>query len=327
MTKRGSGAPVAAVAALGLAAAITAVAAQGPPPPPPIAPAAGAEAATIVQVHHEPHHRQVFQHGPMRILDLQLPPGDISWFHTHDWPVMYVTLTSSQTRTQNLGMEFGARLAGPGGAGRAGGPARGGAAAPGAGQPGAPAAVQPGAAQVGAGQGAAAPPRAGGPGAPAGGAAAPRAGGPGRAGGAPGGGGPPLGLSSTTSYVQQPVTHRLQNIGNGLFRALVVVNETPGDDTTSEQAAGFTAKPELSNPWFRAYRIGLSPGEKSAAHQHRAPVAVIQHSQGRGAGAGATTWEFNQPGQWAFFDAGDPHAFINVGDTRLELIEVELRKK
>jgi quercetin dioxygenase-like cupin family protein len=123
------------------------------------------------------------------------------------------------------------------------------------------------------------------------------------------------------------VTHRLQNIGNGLFRAIVVINETPGDDTTSEQAAGFTAKPELNNAWFRAYRIGLSPGERSAAHQHRAPVAVIQQTAGRGAGAGATTWEFNQPGQWAFFDAGDPHAFMNVGETRLELIEVELRTK
>ena len=45
------------------------------PPPPPVAPSPGEEPATIVKVHHEPHHRQVFQHGPMRILDLQLPPG------------------------------------------------------------------------------------------------------------------------------------------------------------------------------------------------------------------------------------------------------------
>jgi hypothetical protein len=33
----------------------------------------------------------VFQRGPLRILDLQLPPGDVSWFHTHEWPVYYLT--------------------------------------------------------------------------------------------------------------------------------------------------------------------------------------------------------------------------------------------
>ncbi len=307
----------AAFAAAGVAAAMAMPAAQVPPapPPPPVAPAAGEEPVTIVKVHQEPHHRQVFQHGPMRILDLQLPPGDISWFHTHDWPVLYLTLTSSRTRTQNLGMEFGARLAGPGrgaaprgaGAGAQGAPRGGGAGAPRGGGAGAP--------------------RGGGAGAPGAAGAQPRAGGPGRGGGPPGGGGPPLGVTSTTSYIEQPVTHRLQNIGTGLFRAMVVVNETAGDDTVTSTAAGFTAKPEFTNNWYRAYRIALAPGERTAAHQHRAPVVILQATAGKGAGAGAITWEFNEPGQWAFFDAGDPHAFLNSGSDRLELIEVELRRK
>jgi len=291
----------AAFSALAVVAVMTVPAAQTPAPvppapaPPPVAPAPGEEPVTIVKVHHEPHHRQVFQHGSTRILDLQLPPGDLSWFHTHDWPVLYLTLTSSRTRTQNLGMEFGARLAGPGA--RAGGGARGTGAAPG-GRGGPPAA------------GAAAPPRAGGPGGPA-----------------PGGGGPPLNVSSTATYIDQPVTHRLQNIGTGLFRAMVVINETAGDDTTTSQAAGFSARPEFTNNWFRAYRIGLSPGERTAVHQHRAPVVILQAIAGKGAGAGAITWEFNEPGQWAFFESGDPHAFLNLGSDRLELFEVELRRK
>jgi quercetin dioxygenase-like cupin family protein len=267
------------------------------PPPPPVAPAPGEEPATIVKVHQEPHHRQVFQHGPMRILDLQLPPGDMSWFHTHDWPVFYLTLTSSRTRTQNLGMEFGARLGGPGR----------GAAAPGGRAAGAP--------------------RGGGAAGPGAAPAPPRGGGPGRGGAPPGGGGPPLGVSSTTTYIEQPVTHRLQNIGTGLFRAMVVVNETNGDDTVTPQGAGFSGTPAFTNNWYRAYRIGLAPGERTAAHQHRAPVVILQANAGKGAGAGAITWEFNEPGQWAFFDAGDPHAFLNSGSDRLELIEVELRRK
>jgi len=220
----------------------------------------------IVPVFHEPHHRQVFQHGPMRILDLQLPPGDISWFHSHESPVLYVTLSTSRTRTQNLGQDWGGGGAGRGGAGRGN----------------APAATPP-----------TTPP-------------APRA-------------------TSTTSYAQQPVTHRLQNMGDGLFRAMVVINETSGDEATSATDAGFASNPELTNKWFRAYRIVLEPGQKTEPHVHRAPVAVFQVTAGKALGAGAMTWEFNEPGQWAFFDAGDRHDVRNAGDGRVELIEVEVR--
>src|SRR5688572_25737321 len=111
----------------------------------------------VMPVHQEPHHRQLFQSGPMRIIDLQIPPGDVSWFHSHEWPVFYLTVADSQTRTQVLGLEWGARARGAG-PGRAGPPA---GAAPGA----------------GAGAVPAAPPAA--PAAPPA-AAAPRAGGAGR---------------------------------------------------------------------------------------------------------------------------------------------------
>jgi len=228
----------------------------------------------IVPVYHEPHHRQVFQYGPVRILDMQIPPGDISWFHTHESPVLYVTLGTSQTRTQNLGEDWGAGGRGRGAAGR-------GTPSP----------------QRGATPPASTPTR------PAG----PRA-------------------TSTTSYAQQPVTHRLQNVGDGVFRAIVVINETPGDEATPEAAAGFLATPELTNRWFRAYRVALEPGQKTESHVHRAPVAVIQATAGKGLGTGAVKWEFNEPGQWAFFDAGDRHEIRNVGEGRIELIEVEVRR-
>jgi quercetin dioxygenase-like cupin family protein len=227
----------------------------------------------VVPVYQEPHHRQVFQHGPMRILDLQIPPGDRSWFHSHESPVLYVTLGTSQTRTQNLGEDWGG--GGRGGGGRAGEGRGGRRAAP----------AGPSAALVSQ----------------------------------------VVRATSTTSYAEQAITHRLENIGTGLFRAMVVINETAGDDATSSQDAGFSSEAELANPWFRAYRVALEPGATSAPHVHRAPVAVIQATAGTGLGAGAMKWEFNVPGQWAFFDAGDRHEFRNVGDGRIDLIEVEIR--
>jgi oxalate decarboxylase/phosphoglucose isomerase-like protein (cupin superfamily) len=220
----------------------------------------------VVPVYDEPHHRQVFQFGPTRILDLQIPPGDISWFHSHESPVLYVTLGTSQTRMQNLGEEWSGGGRRGGGAGRAGGRA------------GAP------------------------PPAPA----APRA-------------------TSTTSYAERPVTHRLENIGDGLFRAMVVVNETAGDEATSVAEAGFSGEPELTNRWFRAYRIALAPGEATTAHVHRTPVAIIQATAGTGRGEGGMHWEFTEPGQWAFFDTGTSHVVRNTGAGPIELIEVEVR--
>lgn len=242
--------------------------------------AAGNGQTPIMPVHQEPHHRQVFQRGPMRILDLQIPPGDVSWFHTHEWPVYYLTTSDSPTVSQTLGEEWGA--------GRRG---RGPAPAPGG-----------------------APP----PAAPAAGAT-PAARGPVR--------GRPR-LMSDLSYAERPNTHRIRNDGPGLFRAMVVVNETAGgDEAVSEEQAGFTDKPISSNKWFRAYRIALAPGEKSSSHQHKAPVVILQDTAGKGLGVGGMTFEFNEPGQWAYFDAGDRHQISNTGESRLELIEVEVRRK
>jgi hypothetical protein len=37
-------------------------------------------------------------------------------------------------------------------------------------------------------------------------------------------------------------------------------------------------------------------------------------------------FEFNDPGQWAFFDAADAHEFKNAGTTPMEFVEVEVRR-
>lgn len=262
----------------GLLAYGVAVGGQGTPWQP--ADAAGTGQAPIMPVHQEPHHRQVFQRGPMRILDLQIPPGDVSWFHTHEWPVYYLTTSDSPTVSQNLGEEWGAGRRGRGPA-----PAGGGAAP------------------------ASAPVTAGAPAAPGPARGRPR-------------------LMSDLSYAERPNTHRIRNDGPTLFRAMVVVNETAGgDETVTEEQAGFADKPISSNKWFRVYRIALSPGEKSPSHQHKAPVVVLQDTAGKGLGIGGMTFEFNEPGQWAYFDAGDRHQIANTGDGRLELIEVEVRRK
>ncbi len=241
----------------------------------------------IVPVHEEPHHREVFHYGTTRILDLRVPPGDISWFHSHEWPVLYMTLGTSRVRTQNLGSDWG------GGGG-------GGARPPGA-QP--PANAAAGSAPAASGPaGSASPAAAQAPGA----RRTPRA-------------------TSTTSYIERPVTHRIENIGEGLFSAMVVVNETHGDDTTSVAEAGFDSEPELTNAWFRSYRVALGAGEKTGSHKHTTPVVIFQAVDGKARANGPMDFELDRPGHWAFYDAGAAHSVENLGDAAIELLEIEVR--
>ena len=133
---------------------------------------------------------------------------------------------------------------------------------------------------------------------------------------------------SDLSYADRAVTHRIHNNGTGLYRAIGVINETTGgDEAITEAAAGFSGTAEMSNRWFRIHRVALGPGEKSGAHQHKAPVVVLQDSAGRGTATGPVTFEFNEPGQWGFFDTGARHEIVNSGTERLELIEVEIRRR
>jgi hypothetical protein len=235
-------------------------------------------ASPVVPVHEEPHHREVFHHGTTRILDLRVPPSDMSWFHSHDWPVLYMTLGTSRIRTQNLGSDWS------GGGGGGGAPPAANAQAGGA-----PPAAQPSPAQPPARR-------------------TPRA-------------------TSTTSYVERPVTHRIENIGEGLFSAMVVVNETAGDDSRSVADAGFEGEPELANPWFRSYRITLGPGDKIGAHEHTTPVVIFQAIDGKARTDGPMDFELDRPGHWAFYEPGVAHTIENVGGVAIELLEIEVRSQ
>ncbi len=68
------------------------------------APATGpADGETRVPVHQEPRHHVVHDSPSMRILDIQIPPGDQTLFHTHDTAILYVPIARSVTRSQEWG--------------------------------------------------------------------------------------------------------------------------------------------------------------------------------------------------------------------------------
>jgi hypothetical protein len=223
-----------------------------------------AQSDKVVPVHEEPRHRLVFESPQTRILDVQIPAGDTTLFHTHSDPILYVSMSQSQTRSQTLGREWGE----------------------------APAAS--------AAQAAATAPAA-----PAASAAPAR---PGR-------------MTSTTSYAKQPLTHRVNNVGQGLFRLIGVLNRSAGDETDGP-SEGFTAQPEITNRWFRGYRWTLT--SNAAPHRHRNPVAVVLIT-GRASARGPSTTALDKPGQFAWFEGDAEHSIISVGGDA-EVVEVEVRR-
>lgn len=59
-----------------------------------------------VPVFEEPRHHLVVDTPTLRILDIQIPPGDTTLYHRHDSAMLYVPISSSRTRNQNLGGEW-----------------------------------------------------------------------------------------------------------------------------------------------------------------------------------------------------------------------------
>lgn len=132
-------------------------------------------------------------------------------------------------------------------------------------------------------------------------------------------------VSSTTSYVEHPVTHRITNVGDRLFRLIAVLTRLAGDESTTPAEAGFTATPEFTNHWYRAYRLSLAPGDATPEHRHLAPVVIVQVTDGRATSDGAASYELTGPGTWAYFDPGAAHTVRNDGTAPVEIVEVEVR--
>jgi hypothetical protein len=66
-------------------------------------------AAAQVPITKEPRHRLVFENTELRILDVNVPPGDTSLDHRHDFDIVTVSMTNgTDTRLQSPGKPWGA---------------------------------------------------------------------------------------------------------------------------------------------------------------------------------------------------------------------------
>jgi quercetin dioxygenase-like cupin family protein len=202
----------------------------------------------------------VFESPGIRILDVQIPPGDTTLFHTHSDPILYVTMSTSTTRAQTLGGEWN------------GAPALGPPAA-------SPFKLSPSS--------------------------------------------PPGRMTSVTTYADRPLTHRVSNVGETLFRLIATTNASPGDESTGP-SPGFTGSPEITNRWFRGYRV-IAGADAASEHRHANPVNVVLVAGRASATIGKATRALDEPGQFAFIGPNVPHRLAGVGG-EAQLVEVEVRR-
>lgn len=66
-----------------------------------------AAAIVVVPVYEEPFHRLVADSREFKILDIRIPPGETTLYHTHAEPTFYITLQRTSVRAQMPGQEWG----------------------------------------------------------------------------------------------------------------------------------------------------------------------------------------------------------------------------
>lgn len=209
-------------------------------------------AQQTVPVHEEPRHHLVLERGAFQILDVQIPPGDTTLFHTHDAPIHYVTIGSSPTISQALGGSWPATR----------------------------------------------PPDA-----------------PARAAGA---------AFWTLSYAEQPLTHRVANVGPRLFRLIAVTNRggRAGDPAAAPALPG---EIEAESAYFRRARIALAPGA-TVRIAAGVPVVAIQVTEGSLALLRGETIErsADSTGGWLVSEGDGDRVLRNTGATEVAVVLVQI---
>ena len=136
------------------------------------------------------------------------------------------------------------------------------------------------------------------------------------------------GSANFTNYAREPLVHSVAITGEAPFHNIVVelMYPTPGRFTAGTREQGYTQI--LDNERVRIWRLVLEPGQSAPAITQSAPGVrvvidggeLIESVAGR-----ADRHKAPRSGDLYWQDAGTTRAMRNVGTTRIELVELELK--
>jgi len=136
-------------------------------------------------------------------------------------------------------------------------------------------------------------------------------------------------LSSVTRYVDEQYTHRVSNPGPGLFRIIALTSyaEPVDEDNASTLPTGLAPAPDISNGWFRAWRLTLAPGASTGIVQHQHPAFVVQASAGevQVLRSDGITEELLMAGHWSALTSGQQYTLVNRSEQVIAIVIKEAR--
>lgn len=136
-------------------------------------------------------------------------------------------------------------------------------------------------------------------------------------------------LSSVTRYVDEAYTHRVSNPGPGLFRIIALTSyATPvSEDDASTLPTGLAQAPDISNGWFRAWRLTLAPGATTGIIRHQHPAYVVQASAGevQVLRSDGITEELQAAGHWSVLAEGQQYTLVNRSEQVIAIVIKEAR--
>lgn len=129
-------------------------------------------------------------------------------------------------------------------------------------------------------------------------------------------------ISLTTA--DAPVTHRVHNIGPGLFEVIDIEFLQRPQEPSKAAVSDVSAE----NPSARAYRWKLAPGATSPMHTHERPyviAAVTGFPLKMTAPDGQASTHEVKAGDFHWVDTKVTHSLSNAGSTEAEIVEIELK--
>jgi quercetin dioxygenase-like cupin family protein len=138
----------------------------------------------------------------------------------------------------------------------------------------------------------------------------------------------PGGVAYDLGHADQPLTHRIRNVGDEPFRLIAVTNGGPPAPLAGPGVdAALPGDLETEIEWFRQSRVTLAPATTGVRIQSRFPVVIVQVSPGRAElsdGEGQPQ-KLATAGDFAFAEPGRVTALRNPGPDPVTLVVIEAR--
>lgn len=134
-----------------------------------------------------------------------------------------------------------------------------------------------------------------------------------------------VGEPNVTEYSGKPDSHRLQNLGNSVYRLIAVENVRKGSWSERAPVSGAAAKMLNQTRAFRVYDVHVASSGSMPSHSHSSPTVVVLVAGETVARDERTPKVLDQPGQWILIPQGEAHRITTRGTGAVHAVEIEVR--